>query len=155
MIRLASEDEWVEWLKISLEVAARGGSEHIFLKLLAFGGSDMLQFGPGGGRTVVAAANGGIAGALKALLAAGAGPFIQQGIQGHEFMSPLQQASRMGHRGFVKGLLASGAPSEYKWKLGGTALPMAVINGHKDAVTELLAGGADINSINDQNVATV
>lgn len=154
VIRLASEDEWATWLKLSLQVAARGGSDHVFFKLLAFGGSDMLQFRPGGGRTVNAAAHGGSVAALEVLLAAGAGPFIQQGIEGHEDMSPLHSASRMGHRGFVKGLLAAGAPLEYKWMLGGTALTLAVEYGHKDTVTELLAGGADINNINDQNVAT-
>lgn len=136
VILLAWEDEWAEWLKTSLGVAARGGNGHVFRKLLAFGGSDVVQFEPGGGRSVRAAAHGGSVDVLEALLAAGAGPFIQQGIAGHEGMSPQQAASRMGHRGFVAGLLAAGAPMEYEWMLGSTALTLAVQHGHKGVVRE-------------------
>jgi ankyrin repeat protein len=74
------------------------------------------------------------------LLAAGANP------NGHGELSasPLIQAAFAGQSGVVKALLAKGVDVDQEWR-GERALSAAVINGHLETVSVLLAQGANLD----------
>lgn len=90
---------------------------------------------------------------LSAILDAGAGPMVREVDEEDRPPSPYFVAARAGHQAMVAALVQAGAPLEYKWMLGGTALTTAVEEGHIDVVVELLAAGADVDNINDSAVA--
>lgn len=151
-ITKAGEEVWREWLWYSLNVAALADRVDVFRRLFA-----LCEHNPelrthfrviGLLNTTAMKGNTGV---LSALLEMDVFITAVQGRDNaqHGDPSPLTWAAMQGHRGCVAALVKAGAPLEYKWYMGGTALMEAVQNDHEGVVLELLAGGADVNAVND------
>ena len=93
----------------------------------------------------------GLIGAVKALLAEGAGAGYV-GLESGAF--PLLMAAQNGHAEVVTALLAQGADvNQIDQKDGAFPLLQAAQQGHAEVVTALLAQGADVNQINHNSGA--
>ena len=143
-ITKAPEAVWKSWLFSSLRVAVRADRVDLFRRLFAFENDPIMA------ELLYQAANNGSAGVLSALLE------LDDNIQAVQEMpanragpSLLIVASMHGHRSCVAALVKAGAPLEYMWQMGGTALLDAVQWGHEGVVEELVAAGADPDRVYD------
>jgi len=67
-------------------------------------------------------------------------------------LTPLMQASGMGHQSIVETLLQAGADVHAKGDHGGTPLMIASLKGHQPVVVTLLQAGADIHTKDDDGM---
>ena len=147
----------MRWLYTSSDVAARADNIGVFRRLFDlwnYPGS--WQLGLRAQRVLDQAAQHGGPQVLSALLEVEY--FRSAAREVDEVRRPLStlMATAMdGRRDCVALLTKAGAPLEYKRMLGGTALTLAVQNGHEGVVLELLAAGADVDNINDQDAVTM
>eukprot|EP00752_Nemacystus_decipiens_P007946 g7099.t1 len=149
---------WMGWLYASLNVAVRADNLDAFHTLFAVcqNYANFWEVGTRVLREVLAvvghAASYGSSQVLSALL-----EFehirseVREVDEGRHSLSPLFEAAREGHLKCVVLLTKAGAPLEYKWFMGGTALTVAVEYGREGVVLELLAAGADVENTNDQD----
>lgn len=147
VIRLASPQQWREWIGISADVAASSGASGVFVRLLASWGGPVDNGTLSG--LLRSAARGGSVDILSALISAGAGPLVRMVDETGQSYPALQTAAERGHRSFVAKLIEAGAPVEAKPVGMWAALTAAVFNRRKGVVLELLAAGADVNTIDD------
>lgn len=170
LINKAPDKEWMEFLYVSLCVAARADNVDVFHKLFALCKNSpglwtkseqvkqyCLQSMAENNRIVRLlnhTATGGSAEVLPALLKVdcflSAVRDARDGVYGQ---SALFCAAREGFLRCVVLLIKAGAPLEYRQALGGTALTAAVQSGHECVVLQLLAAGADVQTTTHQSRA--
>ncbi|CAM9947558.1 unnamed protein product [Ectocarpus sp. 8 AP-2014] len=161
--RLLGERDWADWLKAPLIGAASQGDLDAVRLLLAAGaggwgiGAWMI---PGGeGRTLLhAAASGGSAAVVEALLDAGAGGSVSVALalaragaavrrRAPFRQSALHLAAATGNAGMVRALVWElRLPVAGEDDLGATALHAAAWHGEHACVRELLELGADVDA---------
>lgn len=105
----ATSEEWGEWLRVPLEHAAARGNLELINKLLEAGANGSHGWRFLKGRTLLdAAAVGGDAGVVSALLRAGAQPGVNVG-SGPSRRSALYVAAKCGHEDAGSSLILAGA----------------------------------------------
>lgn len=152
LVNKASDKEWTYWLFKSLMVTARADNIDVFRRLFALcKNNPEFWVGKNSCRTsgiLCYTATYGSAEVLSALLEV---DFFLSALRSDEMTRkwcPLRNAVQNGHRSCVAVLIKVGVPLDYKWKMAGTVLTMAVEHGHEGIVLELLAAG--LANVNDQ-----
>lgn len=137
----ATPEQWAEWLRVPLEHAAGRGNLDLVNALIEAGADGSAGWRGCRGRNLLdAAAVGGIAGVITALLRAGARPDV-----GATPMSPkrsaLYVATVCGHVDAARSLIIAGVDVNFEDPLDQRCvLHEAVLGGHQQLVNELLIG---------------
>lgn len=145
----ATPEQWAEWLRAPLEHAAARGNVDLVDALLGAGAGGGAGWSGCRGRTLLhAAALGGSAKVMFALLRAGAQPDVNVVALGSK-RSALYVATMCGHTEAARCLLVAGADVDFEDPVDQrTVLHAAARGGHEQLVNDLLIGGADPNVSN-------
>ena len=152
--RGATDEQWAEWLRVPLEHAAADGDAGLFGALIEAGADGSAGWRGCHDRTLLhAAARGGNAEVISALLDAGAGPDVNVVLPSDE-RSALYLATSLGHEGAARRLLRAGAYLNFFDVRGNFRDPddiqcdtlyKAIVNDCGELVSDLLNAGADPN----------
>ena len=139
----ATSEEWGEWLRVPLEHAAARGNLELINKLLEAGANGSHGWRFLKGRTLLdAAAVGGDAGVVSALLRAGAHPDVNV-VSASSRRSALYVAAKCGHQDAGSRLILAGAdvlfwdPVDHR-----NVIAEAARGGHTQLVRDMLMAGA-------------
>ncbi|CAM9598101.1 unnamed protein product [Ectocarpus fasciculatus] len=140
----ATPEQWAEWLRVPLEHAAVRGNLDLVNMLIEAGADGSSGWRGCRGRTLLdAAALGGSAGVVAALLRAGARPDVKV-VSMSPQRSALYVATMCGHVEAAESLIVAGADVDFQDPVRqNDVLHEAAIGGHEQLVNELLIGGAD------------
>ncbi len=147
--KMASPEEWAEWLGAPLEHAAAQGNLGLVDKLIGAGANCLTGWRGRDGRTLLhAAAVGGNEGVVSSLLKAGAQPDVNAITRtNHTRMSALGMAAKCGHEAVVRRLILAGADINLRCNFEErTALHEACSGGCERVAEELIMSGADITA---------
>ncbi|CAM9517433.1 unnamed protein product [Ectocarpus fasciculatus] len=142
----ATPDQWAEWLRVPLEHAAARGNLDLVNILIEAGADGSAGWRGCRGRTLLdAAALGGSADVITALLRAGARPDVKV-VSMSPKRSALYVATVCGHVEAARRLIVAGADIEFEDpQVQCGVLHQAAYDGHERLVDDLLIGRADPN----------
>ncbi|CAM9426220.1 unnamed protein product [Ectocarpus sp. 12 AP-2014] len=142
----ATAEQWAEWLRVPLEHAAARGNLDLVNILIEAGADGSAGWRGCRDRTLLdAAALGGSADVVAALLRAGARPDVKV-VSKSPKRSALYAATVYGHVDAAKSLILAGADLEFEDPVDKCSiLHQAADGGHAQLVNELLIGRADPN----------
>lgn len=142
----ATPEQWCQWLRVPLEHAAALGDLALVNKLLEAGANSSAGWSGCDGRSLLgAAAEGGNADVVSALLLAGAGNDMSVAT-GTEMRSPLHRAALRGHDLAARELMLAGSSVHVYDIKQQTPLHLAVASGCQQLVENLIICGADPNA---------
>lgn len=140
----ATPKQRAEWLRLPLVGAAAEGDLGLVKQLLAAGAdASSGQIEPDGSTLLHAAAEGGSAKIMKALLDAGACPNVNQRRLFGDQEFPLHVAAKGAHVRMCEALIKAGAKVNCRDRNGWTPLHLAARFGQVEVVVDLLRDGAD------------
>ncbi|CAM9823159.1 unnamed protein product [Ectocarpus fasciculatus] len=142
----ASPEQWAQWLRVPLEHAAGRGNLDLVNALIEAGADGSAGWRGCRGRTLLdAAAVGGSAGVITALLRAGARPDLDAVTMSPK-RSALYVATVCGHLEAARSLIIAGADVNFEDPRDQRCvLHEAVLGGHQQLVNELLIARANPN----------
>ncbi|CAM9433861.1 unnamed protein product [Ectocarpus fasciculatus] len=142
----ATPKQWARWLRAPLEHAAASGDLDLLKKLLKAGADGKAGWRGCRGRTLLdAAALGGKAGVMSALLQAGCGPDVNV-VASSTGRSALYQSIVGKHAAAARKLIMAGADVNFVDRADKAGpLCAAVVAGYDDVVGDLLLAGANPN----------
>eukprot|EP00752_Nemacystus_decipiens_P014367 g12779.t1 len=140
----STPEQWAEWLRVPLEHAAARGNLNLVNTLLKAGADGSAGWRGCRGRTLLdAAAVGGSAGVVTALLGAGAQPDVNV-VSLSPKRSALYVAMVCGHEEVARRLIQAGADVSFEDPVDQcSVLHEAACWGNEQLVNDLLVGGAD------------
>ena len=156
----ATAEQWTEWLRVPLEHAAAAGSHDLFKRLVDAGADCGAGWTGCGGRTLLdAAAFGGNAGVVSALLHKGSRADVNA-ITTLSQRSALYTAVKGGHEAAARKLILAGADVNYEDPTDELApLVVAVVAGYGAVATDLLLAGASpgdwVDAVHDYNLLQI
>lgn len=143
----ATRRQWAEWLRVPLEHAAAHGNLDMVNMLLGAGANGGARWTGFRGRSLLnAAALGGNADVLTALIRAGAGQTVNE-VLACDTRSALYTATFCGYEDVARVLIRAGANVNYQdWEGEFGVLHEAAGAGHEQLVQDLLVSGANIGT---------
>lgn len=150
-------DEWADWLRVPLEHAAARGDPGLVDALLEGGANGGAGWRGCGGRTLLdAAAVGGNADVVSALVSAGGTELDVNVVSVSSGRSALYTATHYGHEACARRLIEAGADMNFqdpvdRWSV----LHRAVEGGLEQLVNDLLVGGVDADTRQDGGCTAV
>eukprot|EP00903_Cladosiphon_okamuranus_P018232 g16771.t1 len=142
----ATTAQWSEWLRAPLEHALAAGDKELAFGLLKAGANGDAGRGGRDGRTLLgAAAEGGNAEVVSAVLEAGGLKELDD-VSGEEGMTPLHHAIARGHTDAARTLMLAGAAVGLVDDRYRSALHYAVEGGHLQVAGDLVIAGADVSA---------
>ncbi len=144
--KMATPEQWADWLRAPLEHAAAQGNLGLVDKLIGAGANGKAGWKGCGGRTFLhAAAAGGNEDVLSSLLRAGAQPDVNVLSRGPPERSALYLAADLGREAVARRLIMAGADVNFRSAdTRYTVLHRAIGGGHERLAEEFIMCGADV-----------
>lgn len=136
-----TREEWAGWLRAPLLGAVARGNLPSVRALLKAGANSVLTDSSPDRTMMHAAAEGGNAEVVKALLDHSAEHDVGAGVQ----TTPLHVAAERGHAAVARVFMRAGASTNGDWPV--TPLHLACGNGHHELAADLLMNGAEVNAL--------